>query len=231
MESRWFELKEEAVALRKNGASIKTVEKQLGIPRSTLSGWFKTIKLSSQQQIALAKSSEEGLKKARLKANQWHRDQKALRLSQAKEEAEETIRAIDPADHAVLDLAFAMLYLGEGAKGAVTSIANSDPKILRFVLAVLRHNYDIRPSQVKCDLHLRADQDPEELKAYWSSELGIPLENFRGCYIDQRSAGKATYDHYKGVCLLYCGSIAIQRKLIYMYNLFCEKVAKLNEGD
>lgn len=230
MKSQWFEYKEEARTLRSQGVSIRTIEKRLGIPRSTLSGWFKDIKLTPSQQRILDNHRAESLKLARLKASEWHRNQKALRIQTAKTQARETLDKLEMSSE-LLDLAFAMLYFGEGAKANSTSIGSSDAKILLFVLAVLRKNYSIDASMVKCELHLRADQDEDEMKTYWSQTLGVPIENFRYTAHDQRTAGRKTYDHYKGVCVIYCGSIAIQRKLIYLYTLFCDKVSELNKGD
>ena len=53
MKSRWFELKSKAVRLRKSGKSIRFIEGKLGIPKSTLSGWFKNIELSNKQKKVL----------------------------------------------------------------------------------------------------------------------------------------------------------------------------------
>lgn len=172
------------------------------------------------------KNKQDGWAKARANAVKTHNRQKEDRLEEARNKAVEVIDQIK-FDGPTLDLAFAMLYLGEGAKSGSTSLASSDPKILKFVLKVLQLNYQITPAMVRCDLHLRADQDPDQLKDYWSNQLGIPLEKFKSVSIDKRSEGKKTYDHYKGVCVLYCGSIAIQRKLVYLYTLFCEKISEL----
>lgn len=204
---------------------MTVIERKYGIPRSTLSGWFKYIELSETQRIKLMRNSEDGWKKARINANKWHRAQKAARLETAQQQASDIVDRLTLTDD-VLDLAFAMLYFGEGAKtNGTTSIANSDPIVLNFVLNVLDRNYKITREMVRCDLHLRADQDPNKLKLYWSEVLGIPIDRFRGCYIDKRTLNKPTYESYKGVCLLYCGSVAIQRKLTNLYNLFCTKVA------
>ncbi len=226
MKSRWFEYKDAAVALRKAGMSMTLIERKLGIPRSTLSGWFKNIELSEEKRLQLMKNKQDGWAKARANAVKTHNRQKEDRLEEARNKAVEVIDQIK-FDGPTLDLAFAMLYLGEGAKSGSTSLASSDPKILKFVLKVLQLNYQITPAMVRCDLHLRADQDPDQLKDYWSNQLGIPLEKFKSVSIDKRSEGKKTYDHYKGVCVLYCGSIAIQRKLVYLYTLFCEKISEL----
>ena len=65
-----------------------------------------------------------------------------------------------------------MLYLGEGSKtNGTTSIASSYPTILRFILSVLKQNYGISPGMIRCELHLRLDQNELATKEYWSKEL------------------------------------------------------------
>lgn len=229
MKSKWFEYKKKALAQRRSGTSLTVIEKKLGIPRSTLSGWFKDVRLTDRQQAKLMRNRRDGWVKAREKAAAAHRAAKMRRLQQANEQAQATLDRVDITD-AVLDVAFAMLYLGEGSKKGTTSIASSDPTTLRFVLAVLKRNYGVAAETIRCDLHLRADQDPEHLKRYWSKELGIPLRRFKYAEVDQRTLGRPTYPDYKGVCALTCGQIAIQRKLISLYNLFCEQVASMHQG-
>jgi hypothetical protein len=229
MRSKWFDHKETAISMRQSGMSMTTIGRKLGIPRSTLSGWFRSVELTDEQREKLASNSREGWRRAREKAVEAHRAGKALRLLEAKRNAQRVIDELELSP-AVLDLAFAFLYLGEGAKKGSSSLASSDPMILRFVIAVLKKNYGVKPDELRCDLHLRMDQDADTLKSYWAAELKLSVAQFRYVAFDKRSAGQPTYDHYKGVCVLYCGSIAIQRKLIYLYNLFCEKVAVLETG-
>ncbi len=225
MKSKWYELKESAIKLRRNGLSIIKVEKQLGIPRSTLSGWFKDIKLTKRQREVLLKNKFDALKEARKKAVLWHNAQKNKRMEEAKKAARETLKNIDIHNHAFLELALAFLYLGEGAKKyCQTALGSSDPIILQFFLAALKNIYGIDLNNIKCELGLRADQDPEEMKHYWSETLGLPINNFKQINIDKRTAGSATYPHYKGVCHLRCGNVAIQRKLMILANSFCEKI-------
>lgn len=182
-----------------------------------------------KSEVKVNENSRDGWEKARIKAVESHRAQKALRLLEAKQSAQNTLNKLELSSP-VLDLAFAMLYLGEGTKVGKTSIASSDSKILKFVLVVLKLNYDISPEMVRCELHLRADQDHVKTKEYWSNELKIPMDRFNQVSVDKRSQGRPTYDHYKGVCVINCGPIAIQRKLINLYNLFCDKVARLDMG-
>ncbi len=230
MKSKWYEYKEAAIALRKTGMSMTVIERKLGIPRSTLSGWFKDIMLTEEQRTRLMKNSHDGWKKARQSAVEAHRQAKLERLATAKRAAQETLGCIDLNSPAILDLAFAMLYLGEGAKSGGTSIASSDPTILKFVIIVLHKNYGLKSEDIRCDLHLRMDQDAEALKLYWSKELNLPLSRFKYVAFDKRSTGKATYEHYKGVCVISCGRVDIQRKIMYLYTLFCEQIAMNDLG-
>tara|TARA_B100000686_G_scaffold332582_1_gene397498 strand:- start:126 stop:818 length:693 start_codon:yes stop_codon:yes gene_type:complete len=222
--SKWFEYKEKARELRKLGVSMTVIEREFGIPRSTLSGWFKDIPLTEAARTQLMKNRQDGWKKARQKAVLTHNAQKQARLEAAEQAASATIAQLS-STNATLDLALAMLYLGEGAKNNATSIANSNPMVLRFVLAVLFNNYGLTSQDIRCDLHLRADQNGTALQHYWARELKLPIECFKYVAYDKRSRNKPTYEHYKGVCVITCNQIAIQRKLIAVYNQFCTKIS------
>lgn len=222
MISRWANLKPKAVALRREGNSIGSIENMLGIPRSTLSGWFRSVSLTKRQQAKLKKQSDQGLVKARVVAVRWHNTQKSARLKEAAEMGSEVLKRI-PNDTATLELALAFLYLGEGTKThAGTSLGSSDIRIAKFFVQCMKKIYAVPIEKIKCYLHLRADQNSEKMKRYWSKELLLPLANFGKASIDKRAAGKTTYPHYKGVCLIECGRVDIQRRLMYIANGFCE---------
>ena len=231
MISQWSEYKEAAISLRLQGHSLKAIRLHLGVPLSTLSGWLRTITLDEQQKQLLKDKQKAALLVARQKAADWHRSQKALRLHKAKQQAQEVLDTLLPPTAATLDLALAMLYFGEGAKTKDrTTIASSDPLILQTVIKILRLNYGLSLSAFKCELHLRMDQNAETAKMYWSKNLNLPIDQFSYIAFDKRTANKATYPTYHGVCVLNCGNVAIQRKLVYLYTLFCEKIATLDLG-
>lgn len=231
MKSRWYELKEHAIRLRKSGISIGKIEKRLSIPRSTLSGWFKSVRLTKKQLEKIKKEWKNDLKEARKKAVIWHNSQKRRRLEEAEIDAKRTLVNINLNNTAFLELALAFLYLGEGSKrNSETAISSSNPKILNFFLAGLEKVYGIDINKIRCELYLRADQDPNKIKVYWSKTLNIPLNNFKQVNIDKRTKGTITYSYYKGVCNLRCGNVAIQRKLALLAELFCKKVVSKNSG-
>lgn len=223
MKSKWFELKPRAIELRQQGISLRKVEKILKIPRSTLSGWFKHVKLTEEQILKLRKGHIKHLKSARKEAIKWHNLQKETRIKYAESEAKKTLLKLDCTNEAIQELALAMLYLGEGSKGkSGTAMGSSDPLILRFfVNYLIKKVVDI--NKIKCSLHLRADQNPKRLTNYWSETLKIPLKNFTQPSIDLRTKNRPTYPNYNGVCVINCGNIALQRKLVFLSKKFCEE--------
>lgn len=230
MKSKWFQLKPKAIFLRKQGKSIRDIEKSLGISRSTLSGWLKNIKLTILQSNSLKNKHKKALVKARKKAIIWHNQQKENRLKFAENEAEKTLSKINYSKENI-ELALALLYLGEGfKKSPKTGMGNSDPILLKFFLKIMLNIYKVSIEKIRFELHIRADQNPELIKQYWSKELNAPLNKFKSISIDKRTIGKSTYPDYKGVCVIDCSNIAIQRKLVYIGKKFCEKTIKSMRG-
>ncbi len=224
MKSKWYELKPSAIKLRKKGYSIRDIEKALKIPRSTLSGWLKDIKLTKKQKEELHNKWKTGLDKARKRAVIWHNQQKQCRIAQAKKQAELVLSKIDIDNKHILELALAMLYLGEGDKTKETNIGSSDLLILKFFIKSLETLFKISRLDITCQLHLRIDQDERKMIHYWSKELDIPKNKFRA-YKDKRTAKSRTYPHYKGVCVVRCGKVAIQRRIVHLSKKYCKIVA------
>lgn len=225
MKSKWFDIKPKAIELRTRGTSLRKVAKRLKIPKSTLSGWFKEIQLTEAKLAKLRNNHIKHLVEARKKATKWHNQQKKNRLKEAEKQADYSLSLIDVNNKSIIELALSMLYLGEGSKTkSGTAMGSSDSLILRFFINSLLKTYSVEISKIKCSLHLRADQDPKKLREYWSKELNIPLENFTSASIDQRTKGRSTYPTYNGVCVVNCGNIALQRRLVYLSRKFCEEI-------
>lgn len=225
MISKWSNIKEKAIKMRRAGNSLLDVSLALHIPKSTLSGWFKDVKLSTKHQKALNKRHADALVKARGISAIIHKQQKTQRLKYAEDEAEKVIKSVNLNDTNIIETALALLYLGEGFKKTdTTGMGNSDSRILKFFLWTMVHVYGLDVNKLRFDLHLRADQDEIEIKRYWSRELSVPIEKFKYVVKDKRTEGRPSYPDYKGVCLINCGNVAIQRKLVYIGRKFCEKV-------
>lgn len=226
MISRWANLKPRAIILRRRGASIRDIEMRLGVSRSTLSGWLKQVPLSPKHLRRLQKRHKQSLMQARAQAVIWHNAEKQKRLVFAQQEAMAVLHAVDNAQK-TLEIALAMLYLGEGTKrhkGLV--LGNANPDVLLFFISALQKLYKIDVHRLRCELHLRADQKSNTEKIYWSKALTLPQTCFKAVYVDKRTQGKKTYTSYHGVCIISYGDVAIQRKLMYLYQLYCREVIR-----
>lgn len=227
MVSKWYEYKDKAINLRRKGKSISYVELKLSIPRSTLSGWFKTIKLSDAQKQKLKNNSNLALINSRKKAILWHHSQKNKRIQEANIQADTVLNRINTNNKDILELTLAFLYLGEGAKNKTTSLGNSNPQILKFFISAINSIYkDARLG--KCKLHLRSDQDEIKEIKYWSKELDINKEKF-GFIKDKRIVKSKTYPNYHGVCVIRFGNIAIQRRLLFLSQKYCNIIASMDD--
>ena len=223
MKSKWYEYKDEVLELRKQGVSMTTIHRKYGIPKSTLSGWLKEVKLTEAQRTRLMQNSQDGWKKARESSLKWHKAQKQLRIKKAEQEALEVYKKLPQSDE-VLELALAMLYFGEGTKNNSTSIGASDPFMIEFFLASLEILYSIDRNSLRYELHLRDDQDEMKMKSFWSEQLSVNLEQFKYTIKDKRTVGKPTKHGYNGVCQVQVGQIAIQRRLKELYRVYCNSV-------
>ncbi len=224
MKSKWFHLKEMVSNERRMGMSLRDASKKYGIPSSTLSGWFKNVSIEEKHKTKLRNNWIKGLIKARNKAVVSNNLQKQKRLMLAEKEALFALAGIDTSQKYIIELALALLYLGEGFKTQNgTGMGSSDPLILRFFVFALIEIYKVEIASIKCSLHLRADQDPDKMQYYWANELNLPLSNFTKSSVDLRTKGRPTYPTYNGVCVVQCGNISIQRKLVYLSRIFCER--------
>lgn len=223
MVSKHQSKRKKAVALRKGGMSIRHIEQQLHIPRSTLSGWFHGVQLTQEQEERLHREWLNQLVKARTKSAQRHAELKQMRVLKAFTEAKNVVNKINFQDDSVLEIILAMLYWGEGAKTANRLlIGNSNPKLLKFFLDGVTRVYKLPRNSVRCALHLRADQNPREMKEFWSNVLQVPLECIREVYFDSRTKGSPTRPGYYGVCVIMYFNSHIWRRLIAFSQLVCE---------
>ena len=223
--SKWSNYKQEVLDLRKSGVSLPDISKKYGIARSTLSYWFKDIELGDKEKNRIKLSASERMAKSRLKAAAWHRNQKQLRLLRAENEARDIYASIEKSS-ATLELALAMLYFGEGGKENSTTMGASDAFMLEFFLVSLENLYNLDRQKFRYDLHLRDDQNNDQLKQYWSSKLGVPVAKFGYVSKDPRTIGKPTKPGYMGVCQIAVGDISILRRLKALYRVYCTEVIR-----
>jgi hypothetical protein len=141
--------KARAIELRRRGFSYSEISRHLDVSRSMLSGWLRTIELSSNARDQLRAKAHAGTPRPEVRARHARRRAKT--------------RA----------------YWGEGSKTCNdVRFSNSDPSLIRIFL-MWSERYLQRPaSQVRCTLHLHSGQDPALEQQWWRRQTGIPEEAF-----------------------------------------------------
>ena len=188
-------VKEQTKKLRSKGKTYSEIQHtlKLTLPKSTLSGWCRGVKLPSwykQKIFKINKINYERARKLAWVANKVKRERFLQRLLKNIEPLKKKIK-----DKDVLKMILATLYLGEGTKWKSHSgmvLGSSDPNIILLYIKLLELCYGINRINLKCRVSYRADQNIKNLEKYWSNIIGIPLGNFYKTKFDPRTIGKPT---------------------------------------
>jgi hypothetical protein len=133
-----------------------------------------------------------------------HRSQRlhphrVAKLAQIEELRADGIGRIGELDRKQFLVAGVALYAGEGAKtDGCVAFANSDPRMIHFFVAWLRHLFDIDESRLRLRMYLHAGLDLEVANAFWSNLTGIPVSQFGVPYRAVPDASIRTTKHPLG---------------------------------
>jgi len=169
--------KQKAIDLRKDGKSYAAILKQLHIPKSTLSGWFRDVDWSKAVRTKLASVAKIQSTRHLKELNKVRGAHLVRAYEEARREAREELADLR---YNPLFIAGLMLYWGEGDKLTKhhVKLTNTDPKLIKLFLAFLTQACRIPVSKIKAHILLYPDLDDWLSKAYWVHETGLPKENF-----------------------------------------------------
>jgi hypothetical protein len=213
------EIKQKARQLRERGMTYLEIQKTLGvkIPKSTLSYWFRRIKMPGWYKKKIKKENQKHLKKVRILSLAVNKKKRLKYLSYL---VTKNINLLDRLDQETQKIILSILYLGEGAKhtsSQMLSLGNSNPSIIKFFLTLLKNCYNIDQTKFRARIQCRYDQNIKKLEKFWQKQTGINEEQFYPTYIDKRTKGKATKKkEYKGVCTIHYFNTEIQLELEFL---------------
>jgi len=217
--------KQEASNLRKNGKSYKEIYDTLGIPKSTLSDWFRNEDWSKKITKYLNKESAEESVKRLVILNRQRRVHLADLYIQAREEAEEEFYFLknDP-----LFISGMMIYWGEGDKktpGQVR-VSNSDPEMIKIFLSFLYKMCGTSSPRIWFNLLVYPDNDVKKVETFWQSFLGADRDRFQKSV---RLKGKEKTKRLEyGICNVGISSRYLKEKmLVWLKLLKDELIARL----
>lgn len=194
-------------SLRRNGLSYNEILARVKASRSSVSLWCRDIPLTLEQRKLLiqrrGKASQGGL------INKEKREKEIQLIKQMASDE------IQPLTNKEFKLAGLMLYWAEGGKTAKQiDFANSDPKIIVLMMQWFRQVCRVDNSRFRIQLHLHSGQKEKSIKSFWSSLLGLPLEQFYKSYIKKEGTGHRKNKLYSGtVKIRICDGNLLQKIL------------------
>jgi|ERR1700733_15850802 len=175
--------KEKAITLRREGKTYSEILKQVPVAKSTLSEWFRDVKLSKPEfqrltakKLAAAKRGGEAKHRQRLE-----------RMQKIRMEALKDITHISKRE---LWLIGTVLYWAEGSKekdfhpGSGVIFSNSDPRMIQLFIAWLLKCLSVAKERLYFELtiHENSKNTVFQAQEFWSKVCNFPLENFNKVY-------------------------------------------------
>lgn len=198
--------REQARHVRRRGLTMNEIVRELGVSKSSVSLWVRDVEFTPRLPL------DDHRYGARNRGPNALQRRKADEIERLKMEGVARIGVLsDPAFLA----AGVALYAGEGAKrdGSVR-FANSDPRMIGFFMAWLRHFFDIDESRLRLRLYLHEGLDLEAANDVWSQLTEIPQAQFGKPYRAVPDAGIRHNKHEHGCASVYYSCSATHRAIM-----------------
>ena len=164
--------------LRRKGFSYGEIQKELAVPKSTLSLWLKRIKLDEAKQVRLqekrASVARENVQKRILKRKQ--------EIFEIQEQAFKAIKKISKRELWLLGL---MLYWKstQGKQRKIVELTSSNPSHVKLFLRWLQEIGGLENNELAFTIYMKhAEGEKEKSIAYWSRITELPKKYFLHYY-------------------------------------------------
>jgi hypothetical protein len=204
--------KNKAKALREKGYSLGEISKELGVVKSTIGVWVADVKMDSIAEARLLKKIKLGSfisaknKQAKIDAREEKYFQEAL----------EEIKS-NPNHERIM---CGMLYWCEGGKSPrVVAFTNSDPRLVKTFLNLLRKSFVLDETKFHPCIHLHAYHIPSKQLDFWSKITDIDKQQFIKPY-QKQNTGKRFREGYQGCISIRYYSSDLARRLMAIAKAF-----------
>lgn len=152
----------------------------------------------------IEKKQLQHLAQVRILAIAANRKKREYELGKIKQKVSEEIKTYPIQDVRFLKSMLAALYWSGGGKynGSPINFANTDPKLSKLFISLLRKCYPIDENKFRVRLHLHYYHHPKQLKVFWSKLLNIPPDKFGKIYFKKRSKTKKFRKNFNGICFI-----------------------------
>lgn len=183
---------------RKDGLSLRAIEKIINVPNSTISKWVRDIQ-----------STNHFYKNARLQ----EKKQKDKEISLFKNYLVDRNQA---------KIILSLLYWCEGSKypsSNCVAFSNSDLSMMRTFIKLLRKGFDIDEKKIRVRLQLHSTHNIKKENIFWSKLLKIPLIQFGKPTITTPKNKRKRLD-YRGTCTIKYYDVKLLLNIIGIYEQF-----------
>jgi len=171
---------QKALKLRLGGKSYGEIRRTIGIPKSTLSSWFKDLKLSASVQKVLL-NKKRATNKYLMKFNR----ERTLTIQVENQKiTKNSLKEIKRLSEYEIKLIGAALYWGEGYKNQkrnskCVQISNSDPYLIALFLRFLREVVNVPEERLKVSIFIHTNVSAAKAIKFWSKVTNIASNRFQ----------------------------------------------------
>lgn len=211
------------IKLRKKGFSYKQISDKFNIGKGTAYKYAKHIKLNKKAKEKIQKTIRKGVNKA---ANNRINKRLSL-LKELKYKANKDVERRLKVDKDMAKILSALLFWCEGNKTQLNMVrfTNSDPKMIKLFLYLLRKGFNLDETKFRCLIHLHEYHNEKEQIKYWSKITNIPQDQFHNSY-RKPNTGKRKRKDYPGCLALTYYNDKISKELWAIY----KAIQKLPDG-
>ncbi len=201
------DLKNKAIALRKEGNTYSEIMKAIPVAKSTLSEWLRGVGISKRQ----VQKFTEKKRLSSLRGGQARRKQRIETYDRITGLAENEIGGITKRELWLLGIA---LYWAEGSKekesrpGSGVIFTNSDVEMIVLFLKWLFEICCVSKDEIYCEIYLHDSYRGEILRfqRFWSERTGLPLSYFNTIYFKKNKINTKR----KNIGDLYNGQLRVR---------------------
>lgn len=212
----------EAKRLRGLGASFSEITKELGVGKSTLHYWLKGLRLTSGEVRELRKKLGKNMQPAGARASH---ERKVKRNEETKEKVARSLNDLDVNNKQLTKAIFSMLYWAEGSKGGGSlTFANTDPKLCKLYIKLLRYSYNIDEQKIRVRVHVHHYHNISSTFKFWSDLLNVPLSQFGKPYVKPRSKVRKYRENFAGICFIKYHRTSLKEEVLQNAYQLADKI-------
>ena len=198
------DLREIALAMRREGHSYREIQAVVGVSKSTLSLWLRDVPLTEDQQRTLAMRGPVATRKN----SQAARANATRRRTHVQAQARDQITRLEESE---LFVAGVVAYWAEGSKnkpwrfGQGVIFINSDPGFIQLFLQWLAL-IGVGPERLHFKLMIHESADVPASLQYWSAVVGVPPAEFGNTQLKRhnpKTVRRNVGDDYHGCLIVY----------------------------